>query len=550
MDYKKIPYLGSFLAELIEPDAQNYRRYGEEADRTRRLLAQGFSLLTLLSGLGYLAWLVWSLDPTHPIVGGLFLAAEIGALILFITTATSNWTLRFKRPEGLEVEGDYDVDLFVTVCGEPLSIVRRTLEAAAEIRPVGDLKLHVLDDGGSDDVKALAEELGFHYISRAEAGVEQQSGKAGNLNFGLERSENPFVLVLDVDQIAEPDLLEVIAGYMRFDDVGFVQTKQSYFVQDGDPFFNHDAGFYDAVQLSFDADDTVISCGSGVLYRREALEDIGGFAEWNVVEDLTTSYELHSNGWKSFYYPYAKSKGMAPDTIQDFYKQRSGWALDTMRLFFWDNPLFKDGLSWKKARDYLVISVSYLTSGFLIPIFFLVPLWTYLTGNTFLARPEWEFFIIRAIYFVFMAFGMHYLLRRQNANRQFRAIIGLFPVFIRETFRALFYPPGKEIAQAPNNTSWAPHNVIRAAWAVSPQLLIVAANAILPFYAAWAGTASDRILLTNALISTFALWTLFPILYAALADHEWDPEEKPENVYNLERRRGGSQSIGLAPAQA
>ena len=99
---------------------------------------------------------------------------------------------------------------------------------------------------------------------------------------------------------------------MRFPRVAFVQSRQSYLVPEGDPFFNEDRVFYGAVQLAMDSHDTVIACGSAVLYRRAALDDIGGFAIWNLVEDLTTSYHLHARGWKSFYYPFALSEGLAP----------------------------------------------------------------------------------------------------------------------------------------------------------------------------------------------------------------------------------------------
>jgi len=82
------------------------------------------------------------------------------------------------------------------------------------------------------------------------------------------------------------------------------------------------------------------------------------------VEDLTTSYELHSHGWRSFYYPHAVSIGLAPADIWGVYRQRGQWALDTMRLFVWDNPLFKRGLPWQGRMSYLVIPLTYLGAGF------------------------------------------------------------------------------------------------------------------------------------------------------------------------------------------
>ena len=203
----------------------------------------------------------------------------------------------------------------------------------------GELTVYVLDDGDSEKVEAEARAHGFSYRSRRRSDVSRDGAKAGNLNFGFAHTDGELILVLDADQVADPRILHALAGYMRFLSVGFIQSRQSYLVPDGDPFFNLDRVFYEAVQLGYDDRDNAISCGSGVLYRRAALADIGGFASWNLVEDLTTSYELHSHGWKSFYYAHAVSIGLAPSEIWGVYRQRGQWTLDTMRLFFWDNPL-------------------------------------------------------------------------------------------------------------------------------------------------------------------------------------------------------------------
>ncbi len=50
------------------------------------------------------------------------------------------------------------VDVFITVYGEELSKIRATAQAALAIK--GRHRTWILDDGRSDEVKALAEELG------------------------------------------------------------------------------------------------------------------------------------------------------------------------------------------------------------------------------------------------------------------------------------------------------------------------------------------------------------------------------------------------------
>ena len=145
------------------------------------------------------------------------------------------------------------------------------------------------DDGASDDIRSLATEHGFNYLARVKDATTENHGKAGNLNFGLSKSAGELVLVMDADQVPHANILEALAGYMRFPKLAFIQSEQSFWVPEGDPFFNQDRVFYGAVQPGFENQDAPISCGSGVLYRRAALAEIGGFATWNLVEDLTTS---------------------------------------------------------------------------------------------------------------------------------------------------------------------------------------------------------------------------------------------------------------------
>ena len=412
------------------------RRYMARVDRTRRLFSRIFAFLTIASGLYYIVWAFRAVNPAHPVVGALFLGAEICCLSLFAIATIGVWRLRFKPAASPAADRDYSVDLFVPVCGEPLEIVAKTLAAVKAIEWRGPLRVYVLDDSPSSDVRKLTARLGFEYRSRPREGVDQAGSKAGNLNFGLANSSGELFLVLDADQVPAPNIIEAMVGYMAFAKVAFVQSRQTFHVPEDDPFFNNDPVFYEALQLGLDSGNSVISCGSGVLYRRAALEDIGGFVTWNIVEDLTTSYELRAAGWKSFYYPFPLSVGLAPSDIRSVYQQRGQWALDTMRLFFWDNPLFKRGLDWFGRAAYLILGLTYASSAFVFPFFFLVPVWSYLTGGNVLNGSELEFASVRGAYFVAMAIAMQLLFRGRQPGKQFQMLTGLFPIYAYGTLRA------------------------------------------------------------------------------------------------------------------
>ncbi len=498
----------------VPKKAATFRRYGEAEDRPRKIRAQITSILAIASGVVYFVLLPGSLNQDAPVVSAAFVVAELSCLFLLILATTNVWTLRFKPPEGLPAEYPSTIDVLITVCDEPMPVVERSLRTAAELRWDGPLTVYVLDDGGRAEVEQRARELGFEYLSRPKAGLPLRDRKAGNLNYGLDRSSAEFVLTLDADHEIQRDALRPMAGYMKFPRVAFVQSKQRFIVGQDDPFNAQDPVFYDGVQLAFDQSDTVISCGSGVLYRRAALEDIGGFASWNLVEDLTTSYELHSRGWKTLYYPFSVTKGLAPANIQEVYQQRGQWAVDTMRLFFWDNPLLKKGLNWRQRLDHLMIGLSYIWSGFLIPIFFLIPIWTYLTGRPLIVENEALIVVTRLVYFVLFALAGRYLFRGRSFGKQFQFLAGLFPVYVLGTLTALFHPRGRKPSYRTSNGERRPS---RPLWIVlAPQILVFGANAVLPFWALFNDVATPWVLLANIFVSSFVLWTLWPVIVAGL----------------------------------
>ena len=475
--------------------------------------------MAIAFGTLYVGLLPFNLNPETPVAAWAFFAAELACLLLLVVATSSVWRLRFKPPEGLRSQAHPSVDLFITVCGEPLPVVDRSLSSVARLRYPGRLTVYVLDDGNDERVRARAAQLGFEYRSRTAEGLERAHRKAGTLNYGLARSSGELVFTLDADHEIDPAGFEPLLGYMRFPEVAFVQSKQRFVVQEDDPFNAQDPVFYDGIQLAFDDSDTAISCGSGVLYRRRALDDVGGFATWNLVEDLTTSYELHAKGWKTLYYPYPITKGLAPANIHEVYRQRGQWATDTLRLFFWDNPLLKKGLSWRARFRHLMISVTYLWSGFMVPIFFVLPLYAYVTGQDLMTSNEGLVVTARIAYFVLFVLAVRYMFRGRSVGKQFQFLVGLFPVYIAGAVRALLHPKGRAVAYKLNNAGdreTAEPGAARTWWVLGPQIALFIANAVLPFWAAWYGTAGPWTIALNLAVSSFVLWTLWPVIVAGL----------------------------------
>lgn len=527
--YSRIPVLGRLLAELFTPSRVSYQRYGDREDRRRRLRAQILALITVVSGVIYLSWLYAALNWSHPIMAVAFIGAEAACFLLFVFAAAGAWRLRFKPEETRLPAEPTSVDVLITTCGEPLHVVERTVRAATQIAWRGPLKVYVLDDTGSAEVEALSTGLGASYRCRRTEGRDTGDTKAGNLNFGLSVSSSEYVLVLDADQVCTTTIVERLAPYLALPKVAFVQSKQSFLVPNDDPFYCQDLVFYNSLQLAFDAGDMTLSCGSGVLYRRAALDDIGGFVTWNLVEDLTTSYELHAKGWKSLYYPYALAQGLAPDNVAGVYRQRGQWALDTMRLFFWRCPLLRRTLTWRARINYAVIALSYMTAGFAAPLFYFIPLWSYASGDAVIEGDVTQFILWRVMYFLTMTLALRWLFRGHQPGKQFQMLVGLFPVYAQNTIRALFYKNRKPVYYV-NNASGGRRTA--PSWLVLlPQITLLVANAVGPFAAMALNLAPAEVIAANACISALAIWSLSHVCLAAFERKTWQPKTLPAHFY-------------------
>jgi cellulose synthase (UDP-forming) len=259
------------------------------------------------------------------------------------------------------------------------------------------------------------------------------------------------------------------------------------------------------------------------------LEALGGFATWNIVEDFTTSYELVSRGWKGIYFPYALSRGLAPATLAGVHRQRFQWCLDAMRLFFWDNPLWKKGLVWRQRLHFLIIMMSYLTSGLVFPIFYLIPLLVYWGGASILLGQETGYWLLRGSYLAATLLMFRFLFCRKGALKQFKILGSLFPVYAAATIMALFCPPGRKPPYRVNNLR--PFAVMEKWRHLAPSLTLMGLHLTMPFLSLELGWATPRLVAFNSIFSAVTIWILADMVVAALSKPRWSPATDPRIVY-------------------
>lgn len=338
----------------------------------------------LLPFLILLIWIYigWRLFFTLP--AGIALIPGILLLISEIILALQNtlfYTLLYKpnnRTTPTIPEEPYKVDVFITTYNESLEIVRRTILACKSLDyPKDYYSIWVCDDGRRDKMKKMAHSLDVGYITRNN----NNHAKAGNLNNALKWSKGELVVTLDADMIPKPNFLKNTIGYFADEEVAFVQMPQSFYNDDiyqynliqSKNIPNEQDLFMRVIQAGRDRFNAIIYIGSNTVFRRRALESIGGFATGTITEDMATGMLLQSKGYKTVFHNEVLAQGLAAESLSDFLGQRVRWARGTIQTMRKWNPITLPGLTVMQRLLYLS-SLIYWYFGIFKLIFILAPI--------------------------------------------------------------------------------------------------------------------------------------------------------------------------------
>lgn len=346
------------------------------ADRfaRRKLWRRFIAVVYVVALTSYLAWRFTIINPDSLVLSIAYYTAEVFGFILGLCVILNTWNYSHREPP--PAPDGLSVDVFVPAYKEPLHIIRRTLMAARDIRyPHGTF---LLDDGKREDLKRLAHELGVQYLRREG----NAHAKAGNLNYGLAHSRADYVMVFDADHIALPHALDVMLGFFTDEKVSMVQTPQDYYNIDAFQYINarrsgalwHDqSAFYNIAEPAGDCVNASSCVGTGVVYRRSALDRIGGIPTATVTEDIHTSLKLHKAGYETVFLNESIAYGVAASDLSEYYKTRHRWGHGNLHALMLENILFSRGLTFKQRLHYLSLGLVYL-EGWQQLLLFTIPL--------------------------------------------------------------------------------------------------------------------------------------------------------------------------------
>jgi cellulose synthase/poly-beta-1,6-N-acetylglucosamine synthase-like glycosyltransferase len=201
-------------------------------------------------------------------------------------------------------------------------------------------------------------------------------GKAESINDALKIVKSELVSVVDADSYPATDSLKKMVGYFEDQKVGAVTCV--VIARNTNKFIERlQAIEYKMIALTRKLLDYVeaiyVTPGPLAIYRKKALDEIGGFDKKNMTEDIEVTWHLTYAGWKRKMCLSTTVSSTVPNKIRSWFRQRRRWNVGGLQCI---SKYRKDLFNPKKGMLGFFIIPFFILSTFLgllgLSIFFYI----------------------------------------------------------------------------------------------------------------------------------------------------------------------------------
>ena len=215
-------------------------------------------------------------------------------------------------------------------------VVDRLLDSICKLDyPREKLDIQLLDDS-TDETVEVARGLVERYAAMGypvtyHHRTNREGFKAGALAEGLKSAKGEFVAIFDADFVPPEDFLMKVIHHFTNPNVGMVQTRWTHInrnysflteveaiMLDGHFVLEHSGRARSDVFFNFN--------GTAGMWRRQAIEEAGGWQHDTLTEDTDLSYRAQLKGWKFVYLQDVECPAELPVEMTAFKTQQARWA--------------------------------------------------------------------------------------------------------------------------------------------------------------------------------------------------------------------------------
>jgi len=266
-------------------------------------------------------------------------------------------------------------------------VIERLIDSAVRLTyPRDKLQIQVLDDSVDETTLLAHKRIVYHRARGVDIELIHRDTrtdfKAGALREGMKSAKGEFIALFDADFLPPRDfLLKTVPLFVSQHRLGFIQTRWGHINGAYSPLTRAQTialdGHFVVEQTARQRSGLFINFnGAAGLWRRECIEDAGGWQGDTLCEDMDLSYRAQLAGWEPLYLPDVVCPAEIPAQIHAFKQQQARWARGSIRcaVKLW-RPIFKAPISAFKRLQGLIHLTGYLVHPLMLLILLLsVPL--------------------------------------------------------------------------------------------------------------------------------------------------------------------------------
>lgn len=215
-------------------------------------------------------------------------------------------------------------------------VVDRLVESICKMEyPRDKLDIQVLDDS-TDETKDVARAVVERYAALGHPithihRTNREGFKAGALENGLKTAKGEFIAIFDADFVPPEDWLMRVIHHFAESKIGMAQTRWTHLnrdysflteveaiMLDGHFILDHGGRYRAGVFFNFN--------GTAGMWRRQAIDEAGGWQHDTLTEDTDLSYRAQLKGWKFKYLQDIECPAELPIEMTAFKIQQARWA--------------------------------------------------------------------------------------------------------------------------------------------------------------------------------------------------------------------------------
>ena len=277
-------------------------------------------------------WLSGMILTMYYLVLGLLAAFGIHRLFLVVSYLRAS-----RRPlDPPQAPGEWPMVTVQLPIFNEMYVAPRLIDAVCALDyPRDRLEIQVLDDSTDETAQHVANQVAAlraagHAIRHLHR-RDRTGYKAGALAAGQEVAKGDLIAIFDADFVPASDFLKKAVPHFSDPEIGMVQARWGHInrdyslltriqaiLLDGHFVVEHTARHASGCFFNFN--------GTAGIWRRQTVEDAGGWQHDTLTEDLDLSYRAQLAGWRFHYLPDLVVPAELPVEVGAFKSQQHRWA--------------------------------------------------------------------------------------------------------------------------------------------------------------------------------------------------------------------------------